>query len=319
MFRPALLSWFVFCSGYAFAESVTYEHKPTPPRFGASYFVFFDGPALANESALATPNVLGLPDDDGLRATVFLSLKYRLSPRWAVDFQSRVQWLFNNAKDTPDFEHFRWQSPRIGISGKILSGEDWALTGAINTDFPYFIPAPIGGGYVAEQRTTVLNPGMFAKFAYTPKGSHWSVSSLVMPRAFFYSDRNAAEPQLSRAGYSPGLKPEFTLSFSPSLNYSVAREVGLRLGTEITYRKLVLSGWNPFDGSLNGSDVNSKAWRLAAVPLQLGVTYEPSEAINVSFFVQGFPIAAQRVRKDGSAASFAETTSVGMWISGAIL
>ncbi len=161
--------------------------------------------------------------------------------------------------------------------------------------------------------------GLFAKFAYQPSGSRWSVFSLVMPRIFFYRDRGAAEPQLLRAGYSPGLKPEFALSLSPSINYDLGRKLGLRFGTEFTYRKLVLSSWNPFDGSLNGSDIASKAWRLAPVPAQVGLTFEPDESLNVSIFFQGFPIAAQRVRKDGVRASFSETTSVGMWVSGALL
>ncbi len=315
-----------------FSQAVAWAAAPTSPtgsstlavsqekpRFGMTYFTFIDGPGLAEGKHNYTPNVLGLPDDDGLRLTAFLSLKYRVSANWSVDFQSRVQWIFNNAKNVTDFEPLRWQSPRIGLSGKMLSGSDWSLSGAINTDFPYFVPPPLGGGFVAERRTTIMNPGMFAKFSYQPVGSKWSVFSLVMPRVFLYADRDAAEPQLSRAGFSPGLKPEFTLSLSPSINYAVSSKVGLRLGTEFTYRKLVLSGWNPLNGSLNGTDINSKAWRLAPVPLQLGVTYEPSEVINVSFFVQGFPVAAQRVRRDGSRANFMETASVGMWVSGTLL
>jgi hypothetical protein len=293
-------------------------HKTTSP-VGLSYFVFFDGPGLAPGNHDLSPNVLGLPEDDGLRLTNYLSAKYRLNETWAVDFQARFQWIVNNARGAEDFEPVRWQSPRIGISGKILSGENWSVTGAINTDFPYFFPEPLGGGYVAEKRTTVFNPGLFAKFLYRKSDSPWSFSSLLMPRLFFYQDRNAAEAQLQRAGYSPGLKPELALSISPSLNYGITRTVGLRLGSELTYRKLVLSGWNPFQGSLNGSDTSSKAWRLAPVPLQLGVTYEPEPELNLSVFVQGFPIGAQRVRKNGEQAAFTETLSVGMWISGTLL
>jgi hypothetical protein len=304
--------------GLAFIVAALLTVAAQASPLGLIYFVFFDGPGLSGMSG-QTPNVLGLPDDDGLRLTNYLSVKYRLGERWALDFQARVQWVLNNAQDVGDFQALRWQSPRIGVSGKLLSGNDWTLTGAINTDFPYFFPAPIGGGFVAERRTTLLNPGLFAKFSYQPKGSRWSLFSLVMPRFFVYRDRNAAEPQLLRAGYSPGLKPELTLSFSPSVNYDLGKRFGVRLGTELTYRKLVLSSWNPFRGSLNGSDIQSKAWRLAPVPIQMGVTYEPSDTLNVSLFFQGFPIAAQRERRDGSRASFAETTSVGMWISGVLL
>ena len=136
-----------------------------------SYFIFFDGPGLNPDMLGRNPNVLGLPDDDGLRLNNFVSLKYRITQRWALDFQARIQWVLNNAQDVEDSQTFRWQAPRIGVSGKIASGDQWTLTGAINTDFPYFLPEPIGGGYVTERRTTLFNPGMFAKFAYKPRGS----------------------------------------------------------------------------------------------------------------------------------------------------
>lgn len=288
-------------------------------NYGVSYFVFADGPGLASDRRDITPNMLGLPEDDGLRMTSYISNKYRVSDKWAIDFQLRVQWVFNNARRVKEFQNFRWQSPRIGMSGKILTGEDWSLTGAINTDFPYMVPPPLGGGYVSERRTMLLNPGLFAKFHYQAKGSAWSIHSLVMPRFFIYKDRSAAEPQLLRAGFGAGLKPEFTFSISPSLNYALTEKTGIRIGSEITYKKLVSSSWNPFNASLNGSSVDSKAWRLAAVPLQLGATYEASEALSVSAFIQGYPIAAQRVRRDGSVASFGDTLSIGMWMSGTLL
>lgn len=302
----------------ATTTSILHTEKSVSP-LGLSYFLFFDGPGLAQGKQNLSPNVLGLPEDDGLRLTNYLSVKYRLTERWALDFQARLQWIVNNARDVSDYQPFRWQSPRIGVSGKILSGETWSLTGAINSDFPYFFPEPFGGGFIAERRTTLFNPGLFAKFNYQPLGSSWSLSSLVMPRVFFYQDRDASEPQLRRAGYSPHLKPELSLSLNPSANYKVTQAVGFRLGTEFTYRKLVLSSWNPFHGSLNGSDTTSDAWRLAPVPFQFGITYEPSAQLNVSVFVQAFPIAAQRVRKDGTEASFGDTASIGMWMSGVIL
>jgi hypothetical protein len=140
-----------------------------------------------------------------------------------------------------------------------------------------------------------------------------------MPRFFIYKDRNVAEPQLSRAGFSPTLKNEFTFSVSPSVNYALTSATGLRFGTEFTYNKLIISRWNPFNGSLNNSNTHSDAWRLAPLPLQFGITHEFSEALNVSAFVQGFPIAAQRIRSNGSQVNFINTTSIGMWISGAII
>ncbi len=304
-------------------QNQTEAKNNTIPRgtfpLGVSYFTFFDGPGLMPGMYEITPNVLGKPNDDGLRLSNYVSLKYKVSSRFAADFQMRIQWILNNANDVDQFQSLRWQSPRIGISGKLLSGKDWTLTGAVNTDFPYFVPRPLGGGVVARQRTTIFNPGLFAKFSYEPKLSRWSVVSLVMPRFFLYEDRSAAEPQLSRAGFSPELKNEFLIDLAPTLNYALGHKTGLRLGTELIYSKFILSNWNPFHGSLNVSDIHSKAWRLAPVPIQLGVTHEWSEIFSISLFLQGYPLAAQRVRRDGSSSSFLNTTSVGMWISGTVI
>lgn len=289
---------------------------------GLSYFTYFDGPGLAPGMSEFTPNVLGKPGDDGLRLNNLISIKYKLSSLLAVDLQLRVQWVLNNANQVESFHPFRWQSPRIGISGKLLSGQDWALTGAVNTDFPYFFPQPLGGGVVATQRTTVFNPGLFAKFSYTPKQSAWSLFSLVRPRFFIYADRNVAEPQLSRAGFSPVLKNEFLFDLAPSANYALSSSYQLRFGTELSYSKLIRSSWSPFHASLNNTDISSDSWRLAPVPIQIGIAHEFPDfkgALNVSAFVQAFPIAAQRVRRDGSQAEFWETASIGMWISGTVI
>lgn len=287
-------------------------------RFGLSYFSFFDGPGLAGNAGI-TPNWLGRPFDDGLVLSNLISLKYRLNEKFALDLQTRTQVVFNNGTNAADFRQFRWQSPRIGVSGPLASGSEWSLSGAINTDFPYSFPAPFGGGLLATQRTVVFNPGMFAGLTYKPRRSRWSFFTLITPRYFFYGDNDAAEPQLAQSGLSAGLKPELVLQFSPSATYSVTEVFGLRIGTVLDYRKLVLSGWNPLSASLRTSDTQSQAWRLWATPLQLGFNLDLSKQLSVFTFVNAYPVAAQRVRRDGSSAGFGETTSVGMWISGTLL
>jgi len=288
-------------------------------NFGMSYFTFFNGPGLVPGLNSISPNVLGKPLDDGLRLSNYVSLKYKMTQTLAFDFQMRIQWVLNNANNVGNFHVFRWQSPRVGISGKLLSGEDWSLTGAANTDLPYFLPQPIGGGVVAQERTTIFDPGLFAGFSYSPKRSHWSIFSLLMPRFFVYDNRNVAEPQMSRAGFSPKLKNEFIFDVAPTINYALTRSTGLRLGTEFIYSKLILSSWNPFHGSLIVTDTHSDAWRLSPVPLQIGVTQDWSEAFKVSVFLQGYPIAIQRITQDGTQASFLHTCSIGMWISGTVI
>jgi hypothetical protein len=287
-------------------------------RLGMNYMSFFDGPGLLNDDQSFTPNAIGNPSDDGLVLMNNFSFKYKVKDDLAVDFQARFHWVMNNANDVEDFEPLRWQSPRLGISTTFYKTETSKFSGALNTDLPYFFPEPLGGGYIAERRTTLLTPGFFAKYVYTPVGSRWSLFSLVQPRFYIYEDRNVAEPQLSRAGYSPRLKNEFTFSVSPSVNYAFTDRFGTRLGTEIIYKKLVVSDWNPFNGTSKSADPNSKAWRLQPMPLQLGFTYIFSKMFELSTYIQGYPISSQRLNKQGEKTTFEDTVSAGAWISGTL-
>jgi hypothetical protein len=288
-------------------------------RLGVTYMSFFDGPGVLVSDQSVTPNAIGKPSEDGLVLMNNVSFKYKLRKDFAVDFQTRFHYVINNGNDVEDFKPFRWQSPRIGVSTTFLKTKNSTLSGAFNTDLPYNFPRPIGGGYIAEQRTTLATPGLFAKFSYAPVSSRWSVFSLVQPRFYIYKDRDAGEPQLSRAGFSPRLKNEFTLSFSPSVNYAFTDRLGSRLGTEIIYKKLVVSEWNPFNGTARSADANSPAWRFQPMPIQLGFTYVFSRMFELSTYIQGYPIGAQRFDKRGSKATFEETVSAGAWINGALL
>lgn len=287
-------------------------------RLGMTYMSFFDGPGVLNNDQSFTPNALGNPSDDGLVLMNNVSFKYKLKEDLYLDFQTRFHYVANNANDVEDFEAFRWQSPRFGISTTFFKTAHSKLTGAFNTDLPYFFPEPIGGGYIAEKRTTILTPGLFAKYAYTPVTSRWSVFSLVQPRFYIYENRGVAEAQLSRAGYSPELKNEFTFSVSPSVNYAFTDKFGSRLGTEFIYKKLILSDWNPFNSTSKSADINSKAWRIQPMPIQLGFTYIFNKMVEVSTYIQGYPIASQRVDKTGNVATFEDTVSAGAWISGTL-
>lgn len=287
-------------------------------KFGMNYMSFFDGPGVFTDRQSTTPNALGKPSDDGLVLMNNVSLKYKLKQDFNVDFQMRVHYVMVNGNEVEDFKPWRWQSPRLGISTTYFKTENSKLTGALNTDLPYFFPEPIGGGYIAEERTTIATPGMFAKYAYTPTTSRWSVFSLVQPRFYIYEDRDKAEPQLERSGYSPRLKNEFTFSVSPSVNYAFTDKFGTRIGTELIYKKLVASSWNPFNSTSKSADPDNKAWRLQPMPIQLGFTYAFHPALEVSTYVQGFPIAGQRVDKTGKTTNFENTISAGAWISGAI-
>lgn len=290
-----------------------------PNKFGMNYFVFFNGPGLAEGRGEAPPNQFGLNADNGINTFNLISMKYRVSDNLAIDLQTRFNIFFNRADGVrPDqFSNFRWESPRIGISGKLASGDDWVLTGAVNTDFPYFLPSPLTG-YTARQRQVAFNPGMFANFSYNPKGSRWSFGALLTPRFFVYNDFDALEPESRRGAFSGFNKPHVVLALFPTVNYQVAPKTQLTFMSTLDFRKHLGSSWNPFDVSLrtNGTD---PAWRLHPVNVALGITQDISKHLKIFPYIETFPIAAQRINANsGKMASFGDTTRIGMWMSGVI-
>jgi hypothetical protein len=80
----------------------------------------------------------------------------------------------------------------------------------------------------------------------------------------------------------------------------------------------VISDWNPFNSTSRSADPKSKAWRLQPMPIQLGLTYSFSKLFEVSTYIQGHPIASQRINKDGKVARFEKTVSAGAWINGTL-
>ncbi len=305
--------------------------KSLKDYLGITYFMFINGPGLDPDRRDAPPNQLGNASDNGMSSFNVISFKYKFSKRFALDFQTRSQVFFNSrdpwsASDARGFENgepkghqtFRWESPRIGISGKLASGDDWNLSGAVNTDFPYILPEPLTG-YTASKRTVLLSPGMFANFSYNPKGSRFSVFSVLSPRFLVYSDNEAVTPEELRGGFSWRNKPHLVLSLSPTVNYAFTSKLSASVGTALDLRKQLGSSWNPTDISLSNNS-ESTAWRFMALPISLGMTYEVNSAVRIFPFVQAFPIAAQRINaRSGNQASFMETASVGLWINGTIL
>jgi len=291
-----------------------------PPSLSISYFSFYDGPGLDPELRGATPNARGRYQEDGQSLFNIITFKYQAWEKWALDFQIRTQIVFNQATPESQDQTFRWQSPRVGISGNLLKGDDWNLSGAINTDLPYFLPSPLGGGLAATQNTQLLNPGMFASFSYQPKNSRWSVFSLVTPRFFIYSNNEAMDPQAKSQGLSWEAKNHFVINLSPTLNYSFNENTSARIGTTISYRKLLGSSWNPLNATTNWGKKNTDSWHLWQMPVMLGVNHSFNKNISIFPFIQFYPLSSQRESlSSNQAASLLSSTSVGMWISGTIL
>lgn len=286
---------------------------------GVTYFVFFDGPGLDPDNRGFNPNSLGRASWNGITSFNMVSFRWKAFDNIAIDLQTRTRFIYNNARGREEHTSILWESPRIGISGTLLSGKDWKLSGALNSDFPYFFPEPLGGGYTVRNQTTLFQPGLFTNFSYRPSGSRWSIFSLFGPRYRFYKDRLAIEPESSRGGFGGLTKPELSLWLAPTVNYALSPKTSLRAGFDIDYRKVVASDWNPFRASINAARPDDPAWRLSPLRSLVGMNFDISSAFSIFPFIQTFPIAAQRVDARGNQASLMQTTSFCMWLSGTLL
>jgi hypothetical protein len=299
-------------------ESKNFSWQKARKLFGITYFCYFYGPGVISKTFSYSPNQLGLADDGGIRLQSQISFKYKFSSRLALDLQMKNKILLYNYDE--NLKNYRYEGTRIGISGLLLRGKDWDLSGALNTDFPYFFP-DFFSGFQSQARKIILDPGMFGSFKYEPSGSRWFVFSVLAPRVYFYQNLDASESHFQKGGFSAKNKPELVIAIYPTINYRLTSQVSLTFGTSFDYRKQVYSNWNIFHGSLDANG-DSSAWRLSAVSVSLGVTYAITSECMLVPHITTYPIAAQRINRDWSAADFGrmatlgEVTSFGMWIRG---
>ncbi len=267
------------------------ENKSFKDRLGMGYFFFFDGPNLENGRDLVT-NRTGITGNP-INSYYIFSLKYKLTEKYSLDFQPGMQHWYTRV------HRARFDRLRVGISGKIWQYGYWTLDGAANSDVPYT-------GYTAEERTLIFSPGLFAGLSYRPSNSRWSMYTLVMPRVWFYADKDAVEPEWLAAGRDPGEKFQSIMQFTPTVNYAITDKFGLRAGLGIDYRKFVKDEWT--------------TWRRWDTPVSAGFTYSFTKALNIYTFVQSFPLdgnrpGLNRVPHNGFRR---DTSSIGTWISGTI-
>ena len=263
---------------------------------GVNYFTFFDGPGVGGEIT-DSPSELGIASDRGWMLWTNLSVRGKITERFAIDYQARLEQIVSN-----DFE-FRNQGGRLGVSGKLLKGDQWALNGAFNSDIP-------GVGAIPTGRTLVVNPGLFSTFTYNPRASRWSVFALVTPRYFIYRDPDAMAAQDIIGRLPPGTKPEIVIQMNPSLNYAFNDRQGLRAGIVVDFRK-------------NANQDSMGRW---FAPIDVGYTHEFSKAFSIypHMRVSGpwddgirRQIAGNR-RVPTQAEPWTDTLSFGMWLSGTL-
>ncbi len=261
---------------------------------GITYFSFFDGPGLG-EPLGNPPGYNGAPLDTGLGIWTNLSVRLKFSDRYALDYQLRLQQIFTNEAE------FRNQGGRLGVSGTLLKGDNWSLTGALNSDLP-------GVGQIPTQRTLIANPGLFSQFAYRPSGSKWSVFSMVSPRVFIYEDSSAMALQDDASKLPPGAKPQIVLQVNPSINYAFNDRHGVRAGITFDVRKNAIGSF--------------QRWWW---PVDLGYTYSFSKRFNLYPHMRFSTPLDNGLRNDlaaakgASAAPWTHTASVGIWLNGTLL
>ncbi|MFY7993322.1 MAG: hypothetical protein ACOVP4_08540 [Bacteriovoracaceae bacterium] len=277
----ALVLMTILFSPIAFSSSEKLSDKKLSDKLGLSYFIFWDGPNL-DRGRDVTTNELG-ETNNPINTYNLISFKYKLSEKYSLDAQTGTQWFQTRVP------RFYFDRVRVGISGKLWKANEWKLDGAINSDLPYT-------GYTAEQRRLIFSPGMFANLSYTPSSSRFSFWALLQPRVWFYSDREAVEPEWIAANRRPGQKFESIISLTPTVNYSINDKFGLRMGVGLDYRKLVENNW--------------ATWIRWATPVTTGFTYTYNSSFSTYTYVQTFPFEGGGVQR--------ETSSLGMWITGTI-
>jgi hypothetical protein len=282
-----LLHLFVFLPN-VFGQVQELEKSLSPSLFykqmekvGVNYFSFWEGPSI--EDGQTGRNELSRPLDSGLSLFNLVSITYKLTDRYNIDLQNRLEWIHTQEQE------WRFQGLRAGISGKLLSGNNWSLKGAVNTDIPEL------NGRDARARTVFFNPGIFAGLTWNfhPK---WSLYTIMSPRLFIYQNDQAVEPEWTLSGRSPGEKPRAIIQAAPTINYAFNDKVGLRSGLDFQFRQFVQS-----------EPTFLKRWPTAWT---IGPTFSIAKSLNIYTFVQTWPF-------DGNGLT-TETASLGMWISGVI-
>lgn len=269
----------------------------TKRNFGLNYNSFVYGPGLTT-SATVPPDNSGYPSDSGLNLWNLVSVKWKFSERLALDLQFRNQFVFTNQVE------FRHQGQRLGISGKLLKGDTWSLTGAVNSDVP--IRALMG--QLASDRTLLFNPGMFASFEYQPPASKWSFYMLLTPRVFFYRDRMALAPQDISSGQGLNGKREVTLAFNPSINYAITDKIGWRFGAQLEWSKMV------------GSTGLDRTY----MPLETGFTFDIGPYLSIYPYLQvSTPLdnglrQSQALASGQPALNWADSLALNVWVSGVL-
>lgn len=286
------------------ASEATVQKPWFTRNFGMNYNSFFAGPSLTNAKEALPPSYFGGPDDTGMYFWNLISVKKKnIIGDLALDVQFRGQLVVNHQVEGESAIQYRHQGQRVGLSGKLLKGKDWVLSGAINTD----LPIRAISGQINSERTLLMNPGMFATFSWDPAGSKWGLFALLTPRVFFYRDRFAKTTQDKNWEARTGgnalevRKPELILIANPSVSYTFNEKTQARLGVQLDYEKMVAT----------------QGIKRQPMGVELGVGYDVASWLNVYTYIQTSTSLDDDLRAaQGSTSKWYETASLNVWFSG---
>lgn len=146
-----------------------------PSNWSASYFNYINGPALADSA-------------NGLSINHYIGLKYKFESKWAASITLRPDSNFENGE-----KQYVAADPYIRIEYPTLfeAKSGLKITGNLN----YFLP--LSDASREDNSTGSVAP----RFLMAQDIGNWSLSYLMIPKAYFYSQSLSGQTTFSHGHY----------------------------------------------------------------------------------------------------------------------
>jgi hypothetical protein len=143
--------------------------------WAASYFNYINGPALSEPS-------------NGMSINHYIGLKYKFESKWAASLTLRPDSNFENGE-----EEYVSSDPYVRIEYPTLfeAKNGLKITGNLN----YFAPAS------EASKENKLQGSVAPRFLVAQDIGNWSLSYLLIPRAYFYSEKSDGQITFSHGHY----------------------------------------------------------------------------------------------------------------------
>ena len=165
----------------SFAQDSTLTTAPKlgeaakPSNWAASYFNYINGPALAEPT-------------NGMSINHYIGLKYKFESKWAASLTLRPDSNFENGE-----EQYVAADPYVRIEYPTLfeAKSGLKITGNLN----YFAPVS------DASKENKLEGSVAPRFLIAQDIGNWSLSYLLIPRAYFYSEKSDGQTTFSHGHY----------------------------------------------------------------------------------------------------------------------